>query len=100
MLEVVAAKDDEPAYWEELGKVQVELGALGDAYYAYTRAHELDRTNAQVLANLTQLALLSGDIDVAEKQARQLELISADAPAVKLAHGYAATKAPEPGRSG
>ena len=92
LLEVVAAKDDEPAYWEELGKVQVELGSLGDAYYAYTRAHELDRTNAQVLANLTQLALLSGDIDLAEKQARQLELISADAPAVKLAHGYAALR--------
>lgn len=92
LLKIVAVKDDDPAYWEELGKVQVQLGSLGDAYYAYTRAHELDRTNAQVLANLTQLALLSGDVDLAEKHAKQLELISADSPAVRLAYGYSALR--------
>jgi predicted Zn-dependent protease len=92
LLEIVAVKDDDPAYWEELGKIQVELGSMADAYYAYTRAHELDRTNGPVLANLTQLALLSGDVDLAEKHARQLELITADAPAVKLAYGYSALR--------
>jgi predicted Zn-dependent protease len=92
LLEIVAVKDDDPAYWEELGKVQVQLGSLSDAYYAYTRAHELDRTNGQVLASMTQLALLSGNIDLAEKHAQQLELISADAPAVKLVYGYSALR--------
>ena len=92
LLQVVAVRDDVPAYWEELGKLQVELGAFTDAYYAFTRAHELDRTNAQVLANLTQLSLLSGDIDEAEEHARQLELIAADAPAIKLAYGYSALR--------
>src|SRR3982751_3362389 len=66
LLKVVAAEDDVPAYWEELGKLQIELGSFSDAYYACTRAHELDRTNAQVLANLTQLALMSGNVEQAE----------------------------------
>ena len=92
LLKVVAAEDDVPAYWEELGKLQIELGSFSDAYYAYTRAHELDRTNAQVLANLTQLALMSGNVEQAEDHAKQLELIAGDAPAIKLAFGYSALK--------
>jgi len=92
LLKTVEAQDDNPAYWEELGKIQVQLGAYPDAYYAFTRAYELDRTNAEILSNLTQLALLSGQIDLAEKHARQLELVSADNPVVKLAYGYAALK--------
>jgi predicted Zn-dependent protease len=92
LLQVVAAKDDVSAYWEELAKVQVELGAFNDAYYAYTRAYELDRTNGQILANLTQLALISGNIDLAERHARELELVLPNDPAIKLARGYAALR--------
>lgn len=92
LLQAVGAKDDIPAYWEDLGKLQVQMGSFGDAYYAFTRAHELDRTNATVLANMTQLSLLAGNIDQAEEHAKKLQLIDADAPAVKLAFGYAALK--------
>ncbi|NUT01649.1 MAG: hypothetical protein HOP96_11815, partial [Sphingomonas sp.] len=90
LLETVGAQDDVPVYWEELGKLQVQLGSFNDAYYAYTRAHELDRTDPQILGNLTQLALMSGQIDLAEKHAHELELIAADNPAIHLAYGYAA----------
>ena len=92
LLKVVDAKDDNPLYWEELGKVQIQLAAFSDAYYAYTRAYELDRNNSEILSNLTQIALMSGNIDMAEDYARKLELVSPDQPVIKLAYGYAAVK--------
>jgi predicted Zn-dependent protease len=92
LLKVVEAQDDNPTYWEELGKVQVELQSFSNAYYAYTRAYELDRTNAEILANLTQIALLSGNIETSEDYARKLELVAPDQPVIKLAYGYAAVK--------
>ena len=87
LLQLVAAEDDKPDYWQELGRIQVQLGAFNDAYYAFTRAYELDKSNAQVLSTLTQLALLSGNIDVAEEHAQKLELLAPDHPAVKLSYG-------------
>jgi predicted Zn-dependent protease len=92
LLQLVAAKDDQPDYWQELGKVQIQLGAYSDAYYAFTRAYELDKSNPEVLSTLTQLALLSGNIDVAEDHARKLELLAPDHPAIKLTMGYVAMK--------
>ena len=92
LLATVAAQDDNPLYWEELAKVQVQLGSFTDAYYAFTRAYELDRTNPEILGNLTQLALLSGEIDIAEDYAKKLELVSPNDPVIKLAYGYSALK--------
>ncbi|GAA4745166.1 hypothetical protein GCM10023264_08130 [Sphingomonas daechungensis] len=92
LLKVVQAKDDEATYWEALGKVQIQLGAFGEAYDAFTRAYELDRNNADTLANLTQISLLSGDIDKSEDFARQLEVVDPNQPVIKLAYGYAAIK--------
>ncbi len=80
MLQLVAAEDDNPSNWQELGKVQIQLGSYSDAYYAFTRAHELDKSNPQLLSSLTQLALLSGNIDVAEDHAQKLELLAPDHP--------------------
>lgn len=92
LLKTVQAQDDNASYWEELARLQVQLGSFSDAYYAYTRAYELDRTNPDLLANLTQIALISGQIDVAEGYARKLELVSPSNPVVKLTYGYAALK--------
>ena len=88
LLELVNAKDDDPAYWEELGRVQLQFEDYQGAYYAFTRAQELDRGNVATLATLTQLALLSGNADTAERHARQHELVAPGHPAVKLAYGY------------
>ena len=88
LLQLVNAKDDDPTYWEELGRVQLQFEDYQGAYYAFTRAQELDRGNVATLATLTQLALLSGNADTAERHARQLELVAPGHPAVKLAYGY------------
>lgn len=92
LLRLVAADDGNPEYWQELGELQVQLGSFNDAYYAYTRAHELDKGNAAVLSTLTQLALLSGNLDVAEDHAETLQLLAPSHPAVKLTYGYLALR--------
>ena len=92
LLKLVGVQDDNPDYWDRLGKVQLELGSFRDAYYAFSRAHELDRGNTDALSNLTQLALMSGDVDSAEDHAEKLALLQPDHPVVKLARAYAALK--------
>lgn len=85
---VVAIKDDDPTIWEQLANIQLQLQDNEGAYSSFTRAHELDRTNVGTLAALTQLALLSGNPENAEKHAKELELVAPGHPAVKLAFGY------------
>jgi predicted Zn-dependent protease len=90
LLNLVRAKDDVSEYWVELGKVQASLGSFGDAYYAFSRAYELDRGNAQLLSVVTQLALRSGDIALAQRRAKDLEVLAPSDPWVKLTAGWAA----------
>lgn len=92
LLKLVGADDSNPNYWEQLGRVQVELGSFRDAYYAFSRAHELDRGNVVALSSLTQLALMSGDVDAAEDHADKLALLEPEHPAIKLAYASAALK--------
>jgi tetratricopeptide (TPR) repeat protein len=82
------ADEDVADYWAELAKVELQLGEYGKAYDAFSRAHELDRSNVQILAALTQLALMSGHIDMADEHARSLALLAPDNPAVMLVRGY------------
>jgi predicted Zn-dependent protease len=90
LLKLVQAKEDVSDYWAELGKVQAQMGAYGDAYYAFTRAYELDRSNPALLQSLTILGLRSGDVGLAQKYARELEIVSPGDPWVKLTDGWAA----------
>jgi tetratricopeptide (TPR) repeat protein len=90
LLELVQAKDDVADYWAELGKVQAAMGSYGDAYYAFTRAYELDRTNPSLVRALTELALRSGDLGQAQARAEELEILSPTDPWVKLVKGWAA----------
>ena len=92
LLGLVADKDDVAEYWRALGTVQIQLGAYSDAYYAFMRADELERGNPQTLAALTQLALLGGDLHVAERHAKQLALIAPSDPAVTLTFGFVALR--------
>src|SRR6476620_3654198 len=80
LMQLVSAKDDVPDYWIELGKLQASMGSYNDAYYAFTRAYELDRSNPDVLRAVTELALRSGDINLALKRARELEVVSPGNP--------------------
>lgn len=90
LLKLVRAKDDVADYWAELGKVQAALGSYGDAYYAFGRAYELDRNDPQLVRELTEFALRTGDIGLAEKHARELEVVAPGDPWIKLADGWAA----------
>jgi predicted Zn-dependent protease len=90
LLQLVRAKDDVAEYWAELGKVQASMGSYSDAYYAFTRAYELDRSNPALLRAVTELALRSGDLGLAESHARELEIVAPGDPWVKLTDGWAA----------
>ena len=90
LLELVQAKDDVSEYWAELGKVQAAMGSYDDAYYAFTRAYELDRSDPSLVRVLTELALRSGDLTQAQARAEELEILSPGDPWVKLVKGWAA----------
>ena len=90
LLQLVRAKDDVADYWVELGKVQASMGSYGDAYYAFTRAYELDRSNVDVLRMVVQLALRSGDVALAQSRAQELDVLSPGDPWVRLTKGWAA----------
>src|SRR6476660_1867457 len=90
LLDLVRAKEDVPDYWVELGKLQASMGSYSDAYYAFTRAYELDRSNPELLRAVTELALRSGDIGLAESRARELDIVAPGDPWVKLTNGWAA----------
>ena len=90
LLQLVKAKDDVADYWAELGKLQASIGSYDDAYYAFTRAYELDRSNPQLIRALTELALRSGDIGAAETHAQELEVIAPGDPWIKMIQGWTA----------
>lgn len=95
LITLVRTDQDVAAYWLELGKLQIQSGDYRGAYDAFSHAHELDRTNVEVLGTMAQLALLSGQMDVADEQARTLALLAPDNPAVTLVKGYVALKSGE-----
>lgn len=92
LLKAVNAKDDVPDYWEALGQLQLQLGRMDDAAYAFTRANELDRSNTKVLSALAELSLLAGDLDSAHNYERQLALLDPNDAAVFLVEGYLALR--------
>ncbi|MEA3079106.1 MAG: hypothetical protein QOF05_514 [Sphingomonadales bacterium] len=90
LLELVRAKDDVADYWAELGKVQAAMGSYNDAYYAFTRAYELNRSDPGLVRALTELALRSGDLTQAQARAEELEILSPGDPWVKMVKGWSA----------
>src|SRR5579875_1241668 len=90
LLALVQAKDDVPDYWIELGKLEASMGSYTDAYYAFSRAYELDRSNVDVLRSVTQLALRAGDLNSAKSHAEELEVLSPGDPWSKLTNGWVA----------
>jgi tetratricopeptide (TPR) repeat protein len=90
LLELVRAKDDVSEYWADLGKLETSMGDYNDAYYAFSRAYELDRTNVDVLRLVTELALRAGDIPSAKSHAEELSILAPGDPWPKLVNGWAA----------
>ena len=92
LLKLVAVEEDVADYWVELGKIQVALGSYSNAYYAFARASELDRSDPEVLQMLTQISLRSGNLDLANEYARQLELLVPNDPSVRMTYGIIALR--------
>jgi predicted Zn-dependent protease len=95
LLTLVQTQQDVAPYWIELGKLQLQMGAYREAYDAFSHAYELDRSNADVLSTMAQMALMSGDVDVANEHANALALITPDSPIVTIVRGYVALKSGE-----
>lgn len=92
LLALTAANEDMPAYWVELGKVQYQLRAYGPAYSAFTRANELNRSDPDILRFLTQIALQSGELEIAQQRASDLDLVAPGDPVVKITNGLIALR--------
>jgi predicted Zn-dependent protease len=90
LLKLVAARDDNSQAWLELGRVQAALGSYSDAYYAFSRARELDRSNPELLRTLTQFALSAGNLPEAQKNASDLEIVAPGDPWVPITRGFSA----------
>jgi len=90
LLKLVAVQDDNSQTWLELGRIQAALGSYGDAYYAFGRARELDRSNPELLRTLTQFALSAGNLPEAQKSASDLEVVAPGDPWVAISRGFSA----------
>lgn len=93
LLKLVRIDQDVPEYWMALGKLQVEMGRYPEAYSAFQHAHELDRSNVDALSAMTQLAMVTGQNEVAEENARSLALIAPGNPIVTMVRAYADLRA-------
>lgn len=92
LIKLVTAKEDVADYWVELGKLQASVGRYEDAYYAFTRAYELERSNPELLRAMVELALRSGDLGAAQTHVRQLEVLAPGDRWVKVVEGLSAIK--------
>jgi predicted Zn-dependent protease len=88
LLALVSIVDNNPDYWQELGRLQLQLKNNEGAYDAFTRAHELDSDNVAILGTLTQLALAGGNLQAAEEHAKKLELLAPGHPSARMTNGY------------
>jgi predicted Zn-dependent protease len=95
LIRLVRTDQDVPDYWLELAKLQLHMGDYRGAYESFAHAHELDRSNVEVLSAMAQMALLSNDIDTANDNARSLALVVPDSPIVTTIHGYVALRSGE-----
>ena len=88
MMRAVGANDGSAELWTGLGRAQLALRDYSGAYYAYSRAVELDRTSAEALQALADIALLGGRMREAERHLEQLELLRPGAPGPLTTRGY------------
>lgn len=86
----VQVDDDQAVLWSALGRALLALGDVGNAYHAYARVAELDRTNPEALQLLADVSLLSGRVREAERYADQLELLRPGSPGPATTKGFIA----------
>ena len=92
LLALTQANDGVSEYWLELARLDLQLGAYGDAYAHFSRAHELDRTAVVPLSMMTELAVINGRADLAEDHLQNLIVIAPNDRAVSVARGFTALR--------
>ena len=92
LLALTQAEDGVSEYWLRLANLELAMGAFADAYAHLSRAHELDRTAVPPLSLMTELAVISGRLDMAEQHLKQLLVIAPEDRAVALARGFIALR--------
>jgi predicted Zn-dependent protease len=90
MLRAVQIDDANAQYWTALGRVQLTMGDYSGAFGAFTRANELDRSDAVVLQALADLSALSGRVEDARRFANQVLLLQPSDPAPQATLGFVA----------
>lgn len=92
LLALTRADDDVSEYWLRLAQLDLQAGALGEAYGHLARAHELDRTAVAPLSMMTEIAVINGRLDLAEEHLKKLTVIAPTDRAVAVARGFAAVR--------
>ncbi len=92
LLKLTQVDDGVAEYWIELAKIDIQLGAYGDAYSHFSRAHELDRTAVAPLSMMTELSVINGRVDLAENHLESLTLIAPNDRAVSVGRGFIALR--------
>lgn len=92
LLALTKADDGVSEYWIQLARLDLEVGAYGDAFAHFSRAHELDRTAVGPLSMMTELAVINGRVDLAEEYMKKLTVIAPNDRAVNVARGFTALR--------
>ena len=92
LLALTKADEDVAEYWMRLAQVDLQIGAYGDAYAHLSRAHELDRSAVAPLSMMTELAVINGQIDMAEDNLKKLVVVAPNDRAIAVARGFVALR--------
>ncbi|MBW8910468.1 MAG: tetratricopeptide repeat protein [Sphingomonas sp.] len=71
----IREQDDVAEHWNKLGRVELSLSKYFNAYSAYSRALELDKSNVEAMQAVAELSYSGGSPDAAVKYADKMLLL-------------------------
>lgn len=89
-LEAVQERDDSSDLWMLLARIEMARNDYIEAYRAFSRALELDRSNAVALGAVAEIGYQVGQLDEADSAADQLLLLLPDSDSALLIKGLVA----------
>jgi cellulose synthase operon protein C len=89
-LEAVKERDDSSEIWMLLARIEMARNDYAEAYRAFSRALELDRTNAVALGAVAEIGYQVGQLDEADSAADQLLLLLPESDSALLIKGLVA----------
>jgi cellulose synthase operon protein C len=89
-LKAVSERDDSSEIWMLLARIEMARNDLIEAYRAFSRALELDRSNPVALGAVAEIGYQVGALDEADEAADQLLLVLPDSDSALLIKGLVA----------